>query len=274
LSTLKQITVNDTVLNYSDIGNGVPFIFVHGAAASCNHVVYLQDDLRMHARVISYSQRFHLPNNPNDKGVFGPDQHAKDLIALIEALHIDKAVVFGHSYGALVATTAAILSPEKVMHLFLAEPTLPLLINNRPEYTNIVDVRKETFDVIKQTFLSGNPANAVKQLLDYAIGGKGFNTLPEEIRRDMIANAAALYQLVFNQVPPEISTPENIANLKMPVSILLGEKCTPMYSAVSLELKRLIPSAVIHYFNDVAHDLIYNAAEDCAQVVVEECKWV
>jgi pimeloyl-ACP methyl ester carboxylesterase len=273
LSALKQITVNDTVLNYSDVGSGVPFIFVHGAAASCNHVMYLQDDLRTHARVISYSQRFHLPNDPCDRGVFGPDQHAKDLIALMDALQIEKAVLFGHSYGALVATTAAILAPEKVIHLFLAEPTLPLLVNNNPEYTSIVEVRKKTFDEIKRAFLSGNPANAVKQLLDYAIGGKGFNTLPEEIRRDMIANAAALYQLVFNQEPPTISSPENIAKLKMPVTILLGEKCTPMYTAVCLELKKLISTVSIHHFRDVAHDLIYNAAEDCAQVVINECKW-
>jgi pimeloyl-ACP methyl ester carboxylesterase len=269
---LKQISVNDTVINYSDVGNGVPFIFVHGAAASCNHVMYLQDDLRSYARVISYSQRFHLPNDPSDKGVFGPDQHAKDLIALMEALQIEKAVLFGHSYGGLVATTAAILSPKMVIRLFLAEPTLPLLVNENPEYASIVEVRKETFNGIKRTFLSGNPANAVKQLLDYAIGGKGFNTLPEEIRRDMIANAAALYQLVFNQVQTEISSPENIAKLKMPVTILLGEKCTPMYTAVSLELKKLIPAASIHHFRDVAHDLIYNAAEDCAQVVINECK--
>lgn len=265
--------VNNTVLNYSDTGKGVPFIFVHGAAASCNHVMYLRDNLRIHARVISYSQRFHLPNDPSDKGIYGPDEHAKDLIALMDALQIEKAVLLGHSYGGLVATSAAVLCPEKVIHLFLAEPTLPLLVNDKPEYVAIAEVRKEAFDGIKSAFRLGDPALAVKLLLDYAIGGKGFNALPEEIRRDMIANAASLYQLVYKQSPPLISSAENIAQLKMPVTILLGEKCTPMYSAVSLELIKLIPSSKVVHFEGVAHDLIYNAAEDCAQVVIRACKW-
>lgn len=269
----KQIAINGTIINYSDVGSGVPFIFVHGAAASCNHVMYLQDDLRLHSRVISFSQRFHLPNDPCDGGVFGADQHAKDLIAFMNALQIDKAVLFGHSYGALVATTAAILAPEKVQHLFLAEPTLPLLVNNNVEYADIIEIRKQAFEEIKNSFLSGDPANAVKLLLDYAIGGKGFNTLPEDVRRDMIANAASLFQLVFKQAPPQLSTNENIAKLKMPIAILLGEKCTPMYSAVSIELLKLLPQAKLYHFRDVAHDLIYNAAEDCARVVIKECNW-
>ena len=270
---LKQITVNGAVINYSDVGSGSAFIFVHGAAASCNHVMYLQDNLRAHARVISYSQRFHLPNDSCEKGIYGADEHAKDLIAFMQALQIEKAVLFGHSYGALVATTAAILAPEKVEYLFLAEPTLPLLVNNNSEYTSIVEIRKQTFDAIKNSFLAGDSANAVKLLLDYAIGGRGFNSLPEEIRRDMIANAASLYQLVFKQAAPTISSPANIAQLTMPVAILLGEKCTPMYTAVSVEIKKLIPCARLFHFQDVAHDLIYNAAEDCAKVVLKECNW-
>jgi pimeloyl-ACP methyl ester carboxylesterase len=68
MSRLKTIAVNDTILHYSDAGplsdlNGrsaPTFLFVHGAAASCNHVAFLRDHLIRDFRVISFSQRFHF----------------------------------------------------------------------------------------------------------------------------------------------------------------------------------------------------------------------
>jgi pimeloyl-ACP methyl ester carboxylesterase len=266
MSRLKSIAVNDTILHYSDAGpsSGPIFLFVHGAAASCNHVAFLRDYLIRDFRVISYSQRFHLPNHPNPAGEYGADMHARDLVALMEALELKDVVLLGHSYGGLVAASAAILAPHLIKHLFLAEATLPSLVNDNPIYQEIINIRIHAFENIKAAFESGDPALAVKLLLDYAIGGKGFNTLPEEIKKDMIANASSLFHLVYQQAPPTIASAEALKKLSMPVTLLLGEKCTPMYKAVAEELQKILPTAQQKIFGGVAHDLIFEAAEDCA----------
>jgi hypothetical protein len=275
MSRLKTISVNDTILHYSDAGplsdlsgNSAPtFLFVHGAAASCNHVAFLRDHLVRDFRVISYSQRFHLPNHPNPSGVYGADTHARDLVAFMEAFKLKDVILLGHSYGGLVAASAAVIAPHLIKHLFLAEATLPSLVNDNPVYQEIINIRVHAFENIKAEFESGNPALAVKTLLDYAIGGKGFNTLPEEIKKDMIANAGSLYHLVYQQEPPTIASTEALKKLTMPITLLLGEKCTPMYKAVAEELQKILPTVKQKIFAGVAHDLIFEAAEDCANEI-------
>ena len=53
----------------------------------------------------------------------------------------------------------------------------------------------------------------------------------------------------------------------MPVTMLLGEKCTPMYQAVAEELKKILPTVQHKIIAGVAHDLIFEAAEDCAMEI-------
>ena len=267
MSKLKTIAVKDTILHYADAGQGHTFLFVHGAAASCNHVAFLRDYLIRDFRVISYSQRFHLPNHPNPSGQYGADMHARDLVAFMEALELKDVILLGHSYGGLVAASAAILAPHLIKHLFLAEATLPSLVNDNPVYQEIINIRVNAFNHIKAAFESGDSAQAVKTLLDYAIGGKGFNTLPEEIKKDMIANASSLYHLVYQQAPPTIASAEALKKLTMPITMLLGEKCTPMYQAVAEELKKILPTVQHKIMAGVAHDLIFEAAEDCAMEI-------
>ena len=93
MSRLKTIAVKDTILHYADAGQGPTFLFVHGAAASCNHVAFLRDYLIRDFRVISYSQRFHLPNHPNPSGQYGADTHARDLVAFMEALELKEVIL-------------------------------------------------------------------------------------------------------------------------------------------------------------------------------------
>ena len=142
-----------------------------------------------------------------------------------------------------------------------------LLVNDNPVYQEIINIRVNAFNQIKAAFESGDSAQAVKTLLDYAIGGKGFNTLPEEIKKDMIANASSLYHLVYQQAPATLASAEALKKLTMPVTMLLGEKCTPMYQAVAEELKKILPTVQHKIIAGVAQDLIFEAAEDCAMEI-------
>jgi pimeloyl-ACP methyl ester carboxylesterase len=60
---------------------------------------------------------------PTDVPADGPYQSAalaQDTVALIEALGHDRAVLFGHDWGALAAYGAAVLAPERVTRLVTA----------------------------------------------------------------------------------------------------------------------------------------------------------
>jgi pimeloyl-ACP methyl ester carboxylesterase len=60
---------------------------------------------------------------PSDVPLQGPYQSAalaEDAVALIEALGHDRAVVFGHDWGAVAAYGAAVLAPQRVIRLVTA----------------------------------------------------------------------------------------------------------------------------------------------------------
>jgi pimeloyl-ACP methyl ester carboxylesterase len=54
-------------------------------------------------------------------GPFGMRAHADDLIAVLDHLQLDEAVLAGHSMGAYVATTAATVDPERWSQVVLVD---------------------------------------------------------------------------------------------------------------------------------------------------------
>ncbi len=254
------ISIGDTDLHYTAAGSGEPFVFVHGAAASMIHGEYLSTYLSKAYRFISYSQRFHLPNDPAAPGHYHADQHADDLILLLEKLNITSCKILGHSYGGMVVLAAAVKKPRLFSAIYLAEPGLAFLINGKAAYQDLIRERNDAFRRVKVCFEEGRSAEAVATLMRYANGHRGFKTFPETIRMDMTANAGALYRLVFETQTAGLNETQ-LAQLKIPVRIFLGSQCSAIYKAVASEIKHLIPETQIIYIDDCAHDLIYLKAE-------------
>ncbi len=254
------ISIGDTDLHYTVEGSGEPFLFVHGAAASMIHGEYLSKYLSKACRFISYSQRFHLPNDPSARGYYHADQHADDLILLLEKLNITSCKILGHSYGGMVVLTAAVKKPGLFSSIFLAEPGLAFLLNGKEIYQELLQERHDAFRRIKVCFEEGRSADAVATLMRYANGNRGFRTFPEVIRQDMTANAGALYRLVYERQTPGLNE-ALLTQLKTPVHLFLGSQCSAIYKAIASEIKNLIPETHIIYIDDCAHDLIYLKTE-------------
>jgi len=61
-------------------------------------------------------------------GPYGMARHAADLVAMIEALKLPRAVLVGHSMGGFVAVVAAHLYPDRFSEVLLIDGGLPLAI--------------------------------------------------------------------------------------------------------------------------------------------------
>ena len=101
-----------------------PVLLIHGVTAS--HVSWpLVAERLPFARLIAPDLRGRGRSN----GLAGPaglDAHARDLIAVLDALDLERAVVVGHSMGAFVALVLGELYPERVSRLVLVDGGLPL----------------------------------------------------------------------------------------------------------------------------------------------------
>ncbi|HEY6023363.1 MAG TPA: alpha/beta hydrolase [Pseudolabrys sp.] len=102
---MPHITARDgTRLYYEEAGQGTPIIFVHEYAGDYRTwEMQMRFFSRAH-RCITYSQRGYPPSDvPSDATKYSQDIARDDVLALMDALRIEKAHVVGHSMGAYTA---------------------------------------------------------------------------------------------------------------------------------------------------------------------------
>ena len=132
MSTLK---INGASLEYAEYGEGEPLVLVHGSASDYRTWHKQQEEFAHRYRVITYSRRYHWPNEqiPADAD-YSMMEHVDDLQALIKELGAVPAHLMGHSHGAFLCLLLAIKEPELVRTLVLAEPpVVTLFVSNTPK---------------------------------------------------------------------------------------------------------------------------------------------
>ncbi len=119
---MPHITARDgTRLYYEEAGHGTPVIFVHEYAGDYRTwEMQMRYFSRAH-RCVTYSQRGYPPSDvPSDGARYSQDIARDDVIALMDALKIDKAHVVGHSMGAYTALHVGIRASARCISVVAA----------------------------------------------------------------------------------------------------------------------------------------------------------
>src|SRR3954462_6485745 len=96
------ILAGDVTLAPSDDGEGIPVVLLHGLTASRRYVVMGSRALqRSGHRVIAYDARGHGASSPAPAhDAYGYGDLGADLLAVLDELGLDRAVLAGASMGA------------------------------------------------------------------------------------------------------------------------------------------------------------------------------
>jgi pimeloyl-ACP methyl ester carboxylesterase len=117
----KIKTADGTSLYYEEAGIGTPVVFVHEFAGDYRT---WEPQMRRFAgshRCITYSQRGYPPSDvPTDPARYGQDIARGDVVAVMDALGVDKAHVVGHSMGAYTALHVGIRHPQRCISVTAA----------------------------------------------------------------------------------------------------------------------------------------------------------
>ncbi len=119
---MPHITAQDgTRLYYEEAGHGTPVIFVHEYAGDYRTwEMQMRFFSRAH-RCITYSQRGYPPSDvPSDAAKYSQDIARDDVLALMDALKVDRAHVVGHSMGAYTALHVGINAPKRCISVVAA----------------------------------------------------------------------------------------------------------------------------------------------------------
>ncbi len=106
------------MLNYQLTGNGTPVVLIHGLFGDLDNLKALGNCLNQHQVI-----RIDVPNHGNSPHwptMSYPDL-AKALIALLDELAIKQAHFVGHSMGGKIAMAVALLYPNRVTSLTVAD---------------------------------------------------------------------------------------------------------------------------------------------------------
>jgi pimeloyl-ACP methyl ester carboxylesterase len=119
---MPLITSTDgTRLYYEEAGIGTPVVFVHEFAGDYRT---WEPQMRYFARshrCVTYSARGYPPSDvPSDPARYGQDIVRGDVIAIMDALGIDKAHVVGHSMGAYTALHVGLRHPQRCISVTAA----------------------------------------------------------------------------------------------------------------------------------------------------------
>jgi len=115
---MKKVSANGLQLAYEEWGSGEPLILLHGINSDRRQYRIFAPHFADGMRVIAYDQR-DSPDSPCPPEAYTMDDHAADLVGLIEGLGYERAHVMGASYGGAVAMNAALLYPEFIKSLTL-----------------------------------------------------------------------------------------------------------------------------------------------------------
>jgi len=105
-------------LAYSEAGQGMPVVLLHGFPLSSAIWHEQQQKLGDRYRVITPDLRGH-GRSPAPSGVYDMDLLARDVLALLDVLRVERAAIMGHSMGGYVALAAWKLAPERFLALGL-----------------------------------------------------------------------------------------------------------------------------------------------------------
>ena len=119
---MPHITTRDgTRLYVEEAGAGSAIVFVHEYAGDFRTWEPQMRFFSRGHRCVTYSQRGYPPSDvPTDPKRCGQDLARDDVVAVMDALRIDKAHVVGHSMGALTALLVGLKYPERCLSITAA----------------------------------------------------------------------------------------------------------------------------------------------------------
>lgn len=113
---MARFTHDGLTFDYADEGAGEPVVLLHGFpedAASWNRVTPLLHEAGL--RTLTPDQRGYTPDaTPRRRGDYTIDKLSGDVVALLDALGLDRAHIVGHDWGAGIAWDVATRHPRRV----------------------------------------------------------------------------------------------------------------------------------------------------------------
>lgn len=238
------------------------FVLLHGSnfnAFTWNETLDFFDE---RGRVIAYDQIPYglseklIAGDWNDRNPYSSEAAIDQLMTLLDALGVGKAILVGNSYGSVLALEAALAYPDRVEALVLADSAVYVSESMPPAVMNLPQVQRlgplfgrmiggsEAF--VRQTYL--DPAAIDEQQMRLTL-----------IHTEVANWDAAMWDYLQEWGSAPIDVGEQLAAISQPALVLTGDGDVVVPPADSERLANALPNAD------------YTVLANCGHVPQEEC---
>lgn len=252
---MTRLNLQTTSLEYFESGSGKPVVLVHGSASDHRTWEQQLQAFAVRYRVVSYSRRYHWPNEPAAAGTeYSMSEQVDDLEQLLQSLDISGAHIVGHSYGAYLALMVAIRNPTLVDSLVLAEPpVIPLFTSFPPKpheiFALLVTRPRTALPIIKFAATGLGPAAsaAKKDDMEAAVAhsGKAILGIPafdglSQTRLEQVRINSSKAEFLSDSFMTPLDENE-VRSVEVRTLLVTGEKSPIIFHRLADRLEELMP---------------------------------
>jgi 3-oxoadipate enol-lactonase len=239
--------INEAQLYYIDVGKTgeVPIVLIHGFPFSHRMWRPQIEILQKQYRVIAYDVRGHGESEVGD-GQYTIELFVDDLIALLDHLKVEKAVLCGLSMGGYIALRAVERNPERCLALVLCDTSSEADTNDAKlrRASSIKAVKRDGVKAYSQSFTK------------VVFAPETFEKKPEivdVIRATIESNSVLGICGTLLALAGRTETTTSLPKFLAPTLILVGEldKVTP--PPLSIKMHEGIRGSELHLIPNAAH---------------------
>lgn len=242
-----SIVINNMTFSYSDEGptDAPVIIFIHGFPLNKSMWSGQRETLRNECRIITYDVRGHGNSEAGDKE-FSIDLFAHDLIDLLNALDIGKAVVAGLSMGGYIALNAILNYPGRFEALILCDTNC---------IADTAETKEKRFNAISDIMENGME-DYMNESIRNLFAAESLASRPDEIMavRQMISNTSEITLFdTLRALASRNETCSRLTNIAVPVLILVGEEDVIAPPSAARQMHDKIRDCRLHIIKHAGH---------------------
>lgn len=259
----KSVALPDgETLAYLTLGDpaGTPVVLIHGYTDSARDWVPLIPYLSPRLRLILVDLRGHGRSGKPDCCYTRLD-FAYDIKLLLDALHVERADIVGHSLGSIVAQTFAEFWPERTARVVLISSSggrRPGAAPPPPKFDYAAAIRqlKEPIDPDSQFMIEwwSSPTPVDPDFL-------------RRQRQDAAAIPLRVWLAILDQGLVDTDLQRTLPRLKAPTLLIWGSADPLMEEEVRQTLRAALPQAEVKIFPGLGHNPFWEQPAQCAAVI-------
>jgi proline iminopeptidase len=244
-------------------------IALHGGPSDHGHMYPMVAALRNVAQVVMYDHRGCGRSESGDPSLWRMEQWADDVVAVCEALGIEKPIVYGHSFGGMVALQYGVRHPGHASKLILSATC-----SRWDTARSVEGFRTQGGDVAAEAFEAWVAHPNPETTDDFIKNCRQLYTVSRKTDPDAEARTITNIPLLFDFFDREVKQFDlstEMSRVVGPVMILGGDEDPVLPPPYQDEIQAGLTNAQVtrHSFPNCGHTLGGDAPDALAQALVD-----